>query len=172
MPVWYVWMSSFLKTDHFHHSRCVKIGSSFLVGVGECHEAYGILVPQPGIKPTPPAFEVLDCQGSLSRKFFKDKFTSKWFQLFSFFSDLSLMIVFLRYLKLHSKQQVFVHLKNWSTMHVPFFWVLITLSGGFDIFSISNFSVCYIIFQNIWNSTGKRCWKQFPQCEKSKDLLK
>ena len=98
--------------------------------------------------------------------------TSKWFQLFSFFSDLSLIIVFLSYLKLHGKQQVFVHLKNLSTMHVPFFWVLITLSGGFDIFSVSNFSVCYIIFQNIWNSTGKRCWKQFPLCEKSKDLLK
>ena len=78
MSVWCVWMSSFLKTDNFHHSRCVvKIGSSFLVGVGERHEAYGILVCQPGIEPTPPAFEVLDCQGNLSRKFLKDKFTSK-----------------------------------------------------------------------------------------------
>lgn len=52
-------------------------------------------------------------------------------------------------------------------MAVPFLGVLIILPAGFDIFSVSNFSVCYIIFQNIWNSTGRHCRKQFPLCEKS-----
>lgn len=52
--MWCVWMSSFLKLKQ----------EVLLVGVGERHEAYGILVCQPGIEPTPPAFEVLTARKS------------------------------------------------------------------------------------------------------------
>lgn len=64
----------------------------------------------------------------------KDKFTSKMIPTVFFFHDLSLIIVFLHYLKLHSKQQVFVHLEKFINNACTILLSVNHLSGGFDIF--------------------------------------
>lgn len=89
-----------------------------------------------------------------NRKFLKDSHC-KLFQLF--FSCLSLIVS----LKLHNKQHLSLFSPEKFVQNVPFLGVLIILPADFDIFSVSNFSLCYIIFQNIWNSTGRHYWNNF-----------